>query len=96
MISSNSIFKAFLVGTLSFWIYFLLRTGFLEVNTSIILIYMFLGWIFLRKIAPVWEGETTDEEPTVEEPGQEWRDIDLPDTTNLWESDLGMEVIYDF
>jgi len=83
LLSHNSLFKAFLVGTLSFWTYLLLRTGFLEVNTSIILIYIFLGWIFLRKTTPVWEGEMTYDESIATESEQEWSNIDLPSTTNL-------------
>ncbi len=83
MLSSNSLFKAFVVGMLSFYIYLLLRTGFLEVNASVILIYIFMGWTFFRNTKAVLEGETEYEESPLSESEQEWRGIDLPNTTNL-------------
>ena len=81
MLTSTSLFKSFVVGTISFWTYLLLRTGFLEVNFSIMTMYMILGWIFLRNTAVVLEEETEDGESSVVEPGQESPYDDLSSPT---------------
>lgn len=81
MLTSTSFFKAFMIGIVSFWTYLLLRTGFLEVNFSIMVMYAILGWVFLRNTAVVLEEETEDEGPSVMEPGQESLCDDLSSPT---------------
>jgi hypothetical protein len=71
LISSTSLFKAFVVGTISFWTYLLLRTGFLEVNFSIMTMYIILGWIFLRNTEVVLDDEGGYEESSIAEEEQE-------------------------
>ena len=67
---SKNLFKVFLVSTSSFWIYLLLRTGFSGTNTSIMVIYLFIGWFLLRKTGHYHVDEPIYEETLQQEPAQ--------------------------
>lgn len=52
LITGRSLYQMLMACIFSVWIYFLLRTGFFGTNFPILIIYMTLGWLLVRKCSP--------------------------------------------